>query len=69
LHVVHAWRLIPAPTPCPPWPSLSRGAHKSCSRRTQRVSRARARVAEAHLPMGSPIDAVLDVAEEVGDGS
>jgi nucleotide-binding universal stress UspA family protein len=64
LHVVHAWQNAPNTL-------IDTGAYEEVARsllegETERVSDAGAAVKEAHLVMGPPVDAILDLAEEIG---
>jgi nucleotide-binding universal stress UspA family protein len=75
LHVVRAWRLPAAtPHPAPPYLSepvvdaLERDARRLLEREVGRVEGEGARDVQVHLRMGTPIDTVLDIAEEVGAG-
>jgi nucleotide-binding universal stress UspA family protein len=64
LHVVHAWQYVPDPVIDPDY--YEEGARRLLSEETEFVSDAGAAVREAHLVMGSPVDAILDLAEEIG---
>ncbi|HEU4492663.1 MAG TPA: universal stress protein [Rubrobacteraceae bacterium] len=75
LHIVHALRLSAArPYPAPPYFSegvvdaLERDSRRLLEREVGRVEGEGARDVQAHLRMGTPIDVVLETAEEVGAG-
>ena len=71
LHVVHAW----VPLPHYAYPSLlperyqapyERGARRVIDEQVGRIEQAGGNVAEAHLVVGRPADAILDLAERIG---
>jgi len=64
LHVVHAWQAVPHPFIDPDY--YEEGARQLLQEATERVADAGAAVKEAHLVMGSPVDAILDLGQEIG---
>src|SRR5215216_4083626 len=64
LHVVHAWQAVPHPFIDPDY--YEEGARQLLQEATERIADAGAAVKEAHLVMGSPVDAILDLGQEIG---
>src|SRR5918995_91914 len=64
LHVVHAWQYVPHPVLDSE--HYKEEAERLLKEETEFVSDAGAAVKEAHLVMGPPVDAILDLGEEVG---
>ncbi len=64
LHVVHAWQSVPHPVVDADY--YEEGARRLLEEETEFVSGLGAAVSKAHLVMGSPVDAILDLAEEIG---
>jgi nucleotide-binding universal stress UspA family protein len=63
LHVVHAWRSVPHPVIEPG--NLEKDASRLLQEESEFVADAGGAVSEAHLVMGAPVDAILDLAEEI----
>jgi nucleotide-binding universal stress UspA family protein len=71
LHVVHAWRPLPhfaypSLVPDPYHPPYEEGARRILGEQVRRIEEAGGIVAKAHLPMGRPADAILDLGEQIG---
>jgi nucleotide-binding universal stress UspA family protein len=64
LHVVHAWQSVPHPVIDADY--YEEGARRLLEEQTELISTSGAAVSEAHLVMGPPVDAILDLAEEIG---
>jgi nucleotide-binding universal stress UspA family protein len=64
LHIVHAWQSVPHPVIDPD--EYEGEARRLLREQTEFVSDAGGVVNEAHLVMGTPVDAILDVVEEIG---
>jgi nucleotide-binding universal stress UspA family protein len=64
LHVVHAWQSIPHPVIDSDY--YEAGARKLLQEETEFVSGSGGVMSEAHLVMGAPVDAILDLGEEIG---
>jgi nucleotide-binding universal stress UspA family protein len=64
LHVVHAWQAVPHPVVDPDY--YEEGARQLLEVETEFISSSGAAVSGAHLIMGTPVDAILDLAEEIG---
>jgi nucleotide-binding universal stress UspA family protein len=64
LHVVHAWQYVPHPVVDPD--QYEEEAGRLVKDQTEFVSDAGGTVNETHLVMGAPVDAILDLAEEIG---
>jgi nucleotide-binding universal stress UspA family protein len=64
LHVVHAWQSVPHPVVDAE--SYEEEAARILREQAERVADAGAAVREAHLVMGPPVDAILDLGEEIG---
>jgi nucleotide-binding universal stress UspA family protein len=64
LHVVHAWQSVPHPIVDAEY--YEEEAARILEEQTERVAAAGAAVSEAHLVMGSPVDAILDLGGEIG---
>ena len=64
LHVVHAWQSVPHPVIDADY--YEEGAKRLLEEQTEVVSGFGVAVSEAHLVMGPPVDAILDLAEEIG---
>jgi nucleotide-binding universal stress UspA family protein len=63
LHVVHAWQSVPHPVIDADY--YEEGARRLLEEQTEFVSDCRTAVSEAHLVMGYPVDAILDLVEEI----
>lgn len=73
LHVVHAWRPIPhyaypSLTPQRYHPPYEEGARKILTEQVREIEEAGGTIIEAHLVMGRPAEAILDLAEGLGAG-
>ena len=71
LHVVHAWRPLPhfaypSLVPDPYHPPYEEGASRILREQVRRIEEAGGVVAKAHLPMGRPADAILDLGQRIG---
>jgi nucleotide-binding universal stress UspA family protein len=64
LHIVHAWQYVPHPFIDADY--YEEEAGRLLKAQTELVSDTGAPVSQAHLVMGPPVDAILDVGEEVG---
>jgi nucleotide-binding universal stress UspA family protein len=64
LHVIHAWQYVPHPVLEPE--QFEEEAERLLKEQTELVASAGATVTEAHLTMASPVDAILDLSEEIG---
>jgi nucleotide-binding universal stress UspA family protein len=64
LHVVHAWQSVPHPVVDAE--SYEEEAARILKVQAERVADAGAAVRETHLVMDSPVDAILDLGEEIG---
>jgi nucleotide-binding universal stress UspA family protein len=64
LHVVHAWQVVPHPFVDAEY--YEEEAARILEEQTEFVADAGAVVKKAHLVMGSPVDAILDLGEEIG---
>ena len=64
LHIVHAWQSVPHPVIDPD--QYEGEAARLLKEQTEFVSDAGGTVNEAHLVMGAPVDAILDLGEEIG---
>jgi nucleotide-binding universal stress UspA family protein len=64
LHIVHAWQSVPNPVIDPD--QYEEEARRLLREQTEFVSDAGGVVREAHLVMGTPVDAILDLVEEIG---
>jgi nucleotide-binding universal stress UspA family protein len=64
LHVVHAWQSVPHPVIDADY--YEEGAKRLLEEQAEVVSGFGVAVSEAHLVMGPPVDAILDLAEEIG---
>jgi nucleotide-binding universal stress UspA family protein len=64
LHVVHAWQSVPHPVIDADY--YEEEAARILREQTERVAGSGAAVSEAHLVMGPPVDAILDLGEEIG---
>jgi nucleotide-binding universal stress UspA family protein len=64
LHVVHAWQYMPHPVVDPE--QYEEEAGRILREQAAFVSDAGATVREAHLIMGTPVDVILDLGEEIG---
>ena len=62
LHVVHAWQSVPHPVIDSD--HYEAGAKKLLQEEIEFVSGSGGVVSEAHLVMGNPVDAILDLGEE-----
>src|SRR5215210_3980342 len=63
LHLGHAWQSVPHPVIDPGY--YEEGASKILEEETRFVSGTGGTVAEAHLVEDAPVDAILDLAEEI----
>jgi nucleotide-binding universal stress UspA family protein len=63
LHVLHAWQSVPHPVIDADY--YEEAARRLLKEQTEVVSGSGAAVSGAHLVMGPPVDAILDLAEEV----
>jgi nucleotide-binding universal stress UspA family protein len=73
LHVCHAWRPLPYyayPSLVPEeyHPPFEEGARKLLDEQVGRIGQAGGTVAESHLVMGRPAEAIIDLGEEIGAG-
>jgi nucleotide-binding universal stress UspA family protein len=66
LHVLHAWQAVPHPVI--DLDSYETAARRLLQQEGESIARAGAEVAGAHLVMAPPVDAILDLAEEVEAG-
>jgi nucleotide-binding universal stress UspA family protein len=66
LHVVHAWQSLPHPVIDADY--YEEGARRILEEQMKFVSDSGAAVSEGHLVMGSPVDVILGLAEEIGVG-
>jgi nucleotide-binding universal stress UspA family protein len=64
LHVVHVWQSVPHPVVDAEY--YEEEAARILKVQAERVADAGAAVREAHLVMGPPVDAILDLGEEIG---
>jgi nucleotide-binding universal stress UspA family protein len=64
LHVVHAWQSVPHPVVDADY--YEEGAARILEGETEFVSDAGAAIGGTHLVMRSPVDAILDLGEEIG---
>jgi nucleotide-binding universal stress UspA family protein len=64
LHLVHAWQSVPHPVIDSDY--YEAGAKRLLKEETEFVSGSGGTVSEAHLVMGAPVDAILDLGEELG---
>src|SRR3712207_3055903 len=64
LHLVHAWQSVPQPFI--EAAHYEREAARILEEQAERVADAGAAVREAHLVTGPPVDAILDLCEEIG---
>jgi nucleotide-binding universal stress UspA family protein len=64
LHLVHAWQSVPHPFI--EAAHYEREAARILEEQAERVADAGAAVREAHLVTGPPVDAILDLCEEIG---
>jgi nucleotide-binding universal stress UspA family protein len=64
LHIVHAWQSVPHPVVDPD--QYEEEAGRLLKEQSEFVSDAGGAVSEAHLVMGTPVDAILDLVEEIG---
>jgi nucleotide-binding universal stress UspA family protein len=64
LHIVHAWQIVPHPVIDPD--QYEEEAARLLKEQTEFVSDAGGTVNEAHLVMDAPVDAILDLGEEIG---
>ena len=64
LHILHAWQIVPHPFIDPG--DYEEEARRTLEEETRLVSDAGGIVGEAHLVMGTPVDAILDLGEELG---
>jgi len=64
LHVVHAWQYVPHPVVDPD--QYEEEAGMLLQEQTAFVSDTGGMVREAHLIMGTPVDVILDLGEEIG---
>jgi len=64
LHILHAWQIVPHPVIDPG--DYEEEARRTLEEETRLVSDAGGIVGEAHLVMGTPVDAILDLGEELG---
>jgi nucleotide-binding universal stress UspA family protein len=64
LHVVHAWQSVPHPVIDADY--YEEGAKRLLEEQAEVVSGFGVAVSEAHLVMGPPVDAILDLGEEIG---
>jgi nucleotide-binding universal stress UspA family protein len=63
LHIVHAWQSVP--NAVIDFDAYEEAAGRLLEEQARLVSDAGATVSEAHLIMGTPVDAILDLAEEI----
>jgi nucleotide-binding universal stress UspA family protein len=63
LHVIHAWKYVPHPVLDPE--HYEEEAGRLLKEQTELVTDAGATVREAHLTMAPPVDAILDLGEEI----
>ena len=64
LHVAHAWQALPHPAIDPKY--LEEEARRLLEEETGLLADAGSAVREAHLVMAPPVDAILDLSEEIG---
>jgi len=64
LHILHAWQIVPHPVIDPG--DYEEEARRTLEEETRLVSDAGGIVGKAHLVMGTPVDAILDLGEELG---
>jgi nucleotide-binding universal stress UspA family protein len=64
LHVIHAWQYVPHPVL--DLEHYEEEAGRLLKGQTELAAGVGARVAEAHLTMAPPVDAILDLSEEIG---
>jgi nucleotide-binding universal stress UspA family protein len=64
LHIVHAWQSVPHPVIDSDY--YEAGARRLLKEQTEFVSGSGGTVSEAHLVMGAPVEALLDLGEELG---
>jgi nucleotide-binding universal stress UspA family protein len=64
LHIIHVWQSVPHPVIDPG--NYEEEARRTLEEETRLVSDAGGVVGEAHLMMGTPVDAILDLGEELG---
>ena len=64
LHIIHAWQYVPHPALDPE--HYEEEARRLLQEQTGLVASAGATVTEAHLAMAPPVDAILDLGEEIG---
>src|SRR5215207_1306797 len=64
LHIVHAWQSVPHPVI--DFNYYEEDARRVLKEQTEFVSDSGGEVGEAHLVMGAPVDAILDLGDEIG---
>jgi nucleotide-binding universal stress UspA family protein len=64
LHILHAWQIVPHPVIDPG--DYEEEARSTLEEETRLVSDAGGMVGEAHLVMSTPVDAILDLGEDLG---
>src|SRR3712207_860131 len=64
LHVIHAWQYVPHPVLDSE--HYKEEAGRLLKEQTELIAEAGATVTEAHLTMAPPVDAILDLGEEIG---
>jgi len=64
LHVVHAWQSVPHPVIDSDY--YEAGARRLLKEQTELVASSGGTVSEVHLLMDAPVDAILDLGEEIG---
>ena len=64
LHVIHAWQYVPHPVL--DFEHYEEEAERLLKEQTELVASGGATVREAHLTMAPPVDAILDLSEELG---
>ncbi len=64
LHVIHAWQYVPHPVLEPK--HFEQEAERLLKEQTELVVSTGATVTETHLTMAPPVDAILDLSEEIG---
>jgi nucleotide-binding universal stress UspA family protein len=64
LHIIHAWQYVPHPVLDSE--HYEEEAKRLLKEQTELVARAGATVTETYLEMDSPVDAILDLSEEIG---
>lgn len=64
LHVLHAWQSVPHPVI--DFDSYEEAARRLLQKESEFIARAGGEVTGSRLVMGPPVDAILDLAEEIG---